>query len=62
MPPTPSYLPKSNAANLPQVELWSLREDVINLAPIEFTLVPGASADQYKLHKYDSSALPGDPV
>jgi len=49
----PSQLPISNAANLPQVELWNLREDVINLAPIEFTLAPGASADQYELHKYN---------
>jgi len=43
----------SNIANLPQVELWNLREDVINLAPIEFTLAPGAWADQYELHKYN---------
>lgn len=44
------------------IELWNLREDVITLAPIEFTLAPGASADQYELHKYNPSATPGDPV
>jgi len=35
---------------------------VINLPSIEFTLAPGASADQYELHKYNSSALSGDPI